>query len=374
MKGSDGEFHYSGAVKEKPDGTHTIGQTFEDGTVLIFKEAFEIAVKYKNPAYLASVLYHESRHFDQLSREATDGSTQRRSWSSTEEDERDAFEANRDVAMDLGLDTEDYRDLDALFRANDSAIRNGRMTPRSDDPVKQRRRMEYYEHVQLNLEDEYQSLKNTVDSERSRQEAMQKQIQDEANRRRSAPTEEEKWADIRAMAQSCGYRVEFARNNGPFMGFVGLADNEYFFFTNDSTQLDMVDLEAALLVARTCHEIENNMQRPSPKACNASAWRVSDLAGHPNKLNYMFRQPRSACVNDVFTRANEFTTTDSFNRFISDYHKLRQKARREYDKIWNSPSPPPRNDPPRSENPRPPANGGNDRYWDPGCQCWTRRY
>ena len=94
IRGADGLDHYSGVVREAEDGTQKLAITLENGKVLIFKEAFEIARKYKNPGYIGHLLFHEARHFNQLSRGLQDGSAGSRSWASKQEDEAEAYSSD----------------------------------------------------------------------------------------------------------------------------------------------------------------------------------------------------------------------------------------------------------------------------------------
>lgn len=167
--GLDGQARYAGAVSMNPDrpgGYKAI--TIEDGRVLILKGVFNRALKDNNPGVLASVLYHEARHFNRLSREV-DGSATALGWTSIEEEELGAYNGEVITAKFFGLTTAQTDELIALRQENRDKLNRGKRSSRAIDPHQEALWRDYYETHQINLEDEYAALKITVDAARREQ-------------------------------------------------------------------------------------------------------------------------------------------------------------------------------------------------------------
>ncbi len=85
------EKHY---LRFEPDA-NTLGETWEDGTVIVLLKVFKDAQKAGNPGVVAAILQHEAVHFNDL---VTTG------WHTTEENERHAYEEGLKTAALFELD------------------------------------------------------------------------------------------------------------------------------------------------------------------------------------------------------------------------------------------------------------------------------
>lgn len=154
IKGSDNLDHYIGADMDPSVPGGKFAETFPDGRIVVLKHAFVIAQK--NPGFLASLLYHESRHFNQL----------RRGWASLEEDEKAAYKAGLATADLFGLTPKQKEGLQASFDTFDMEVHHARLTYPHPTPAQEVVLGAHYETVQINLEEAYTKLKATVEEAR----------------------------------------------------------------------------------------------------------------------------------------------------------------------------------------------------------------
>lgn len=370
IDGSDGRPHFSGGKNfdpTKPKGKEAI--TLADGRTLIIKRTLYLALAKKNPGYLARVLYHESRHFDHLSR--PDGAGGNRSWAVPDEEERAAYADDVAMARVFGLKESETKALKKTLKEYDDAIRAG--IPATDDhlsPQQQEIWQEHYEKIQINLEEEYTDLKRKVEAQRAEQKEIQRSAREaqerEERERQEREREEEKrrqentWAEIDAAAGRCAYSVSFQNNTGAFLGFQN--ESGYLFFRSPyKTPLDLNDIKLALMVGRACTGVKSNTRLTSPEACNAAAPLMQTQATRsdfPAKLDYMFGprgSSRDPCVTFLFDQAASITDAASFDRTVKKYQQKVENERREHDKNWKIKEPekssPDRTTPPRNADP-----------------------
>jgi len=322
------------------------------------EDTFELALRKNNIGFLARTLYHETRHFNRLS--WTDETGKNRSWATTDEEERDAYKADARIGKVFGLKQSEIDELRAQSQAYADAVKNG--VPITDDhltPQQEAVWRNHYEHLQLNLDEEYASLHKAVQDEKAAQEALWKRLVEErlARERVEAERKEREAVEQRDLiAAHCGYRPAYQRSTGDFLGF---QDDHGYFLLNQPyrTAIYMDDLEVAMLVNRACTEVVKTHLGP-PKACNDSASRLSERANSPGfeaKLVYLFgrRDRRPECVNFFFDNAAAIKDTASFDKSVAKYRKDLIKARTEYNKRWY-PKESPRDETPRDTRRAPP--------------------
>lgn len=373
--GSDNHSHYGGVVREAEFGDITQGATFEDGRVFIFKELFDQALEFKNPGYLAQQLYHESRHFDQLSRPSVDGSGVSRSWASIEEDERDAYKAVLDEASTFGLDAEDRKSLDGKWYRYNLFVENNRLTRRRVDPRREALRKEFYEKVQVNLEEEYESLQKDVRNSRLDLEERQKLDREERERgaqaEQAALTRIGTWAEWEAAVAQCGYRLDLrSREDRKIIGFKNSSSLHYF--ESDLPTPSLNSLKIILLLSRTCDEIR---QQPAPTgvpACNEavsslSAPMSSDLRGH---LKYANSTMNAACIDAFLADAPKIKDSRTFEKSVAAYLKRLKKERADQSKRDRSDRE--RSKPRQEDRRRPPDDDRGPRESPDHDEVWRR--
>lgn len=389
IKGSDGLFHYGGAVKDASKGLTTQAATFEDGRVFVFKEVFELALKYKNPGYLAQQLYHESRHFNQLSRPSVDGSGVPRSWASVEEDERDALGNVIDEAEAFGLDTETKDDIARQWATNDQRVKFKLLTRRTIDPAKEALRKKFYEEGQLNLEEEYEALKASIRENRLKQDEQQRLDREE--RERLAALEQERLEKERAARERgatpeemaaelarCWYQPIYRNRTDDTI--IGFKDKDHSHAYLPGENADLQGLKITMLITRACDDVYRGVPPDNFKTCNDAA---PDLR---NPMSFDLRQqieqanssPYAECAEHILTNASRITDSRSFNKVVTDYHTIFKKKRADdakRDRKERERNERDRKERERGGNTAPPGNGdGNDHFWDPSCNCWVRRY
>lgn len=353
IHGSDNKDHYGGAVMDPSTKDNKPGiqaMTFEDGRTVILKASFDLALRNKNPGFLAHLLYHESRHFNQLSRDSGDGSGNRRGWASTEEDEKDAYNDDVAVAKLFGLTKKQVDGMNESLATYTDAVANNRLTKLKSDPKTQATIRDYYENRQVNIADEYGALKLKVDAARAAQAEAQRidrERREEAARLAAAPRVATR-AEMEALAARCGYRLtddtraertpegEIIRVGGE--NITGFKDNDQFHYFNSrfQTQIDLGDLEIAFLVARACQDMEvypGSFAPPAAKACNDSARLLrarATNADYTDRFDYLFGESRlrPACVTNILANASKLTDTAAFNRVLSDYQEPIIKMRK----------------------------------------------
>lgn len=364
-------------VSADPDGDPPVrAQTAADGRTFILKHAMHLAIK--NPGYLANLLYHEGRHFNQLDRPGREDPEIRRGWASPEEDELPAYQAAVRVARIFGLTPAQTKELIRNRDYYDMEVYHGRKTRLIDSPERQAQLQAAYRNNQINLHEELQSLSEAVAKERAAQEAILEQErlkreelkrQEEARRARqeaeALAREEVQWRKVDEVAGRCGYRSVFQGHTGKWLGFDSSGNYSLHFKERFHIQLDWNDISVALLINRICYEIEFETSHGPPFICDpssaASLRSVASQVDQEARLNYLFgsRENRSACVNDIYDHAPEIVDARAFERYINRYHKRIKKEKEEHDRRWN-PKEPQRRE--RDDDASPPP-----RRSDPGC-------
>lgn len=155
------------------DGIHAVptpsaaiaGTTYPDGEALISLETILDAAIEKNPGVIASILYHEGRHFSRL---ITEG------WDYHEKDEIIAYSAeigHRD-AFGLSQSWMDAQDQHlAEFRADELAGKRSAFSISSEDEKKVEAIIAERESAEIDLGVYYQTLKTAVEQSRRESEA-----------------------------------------------------------------------------------------------------------------------------------------------------------------------------------------------------------
>lgn len=395
IRGADRTDHYSGAVRDLPDGGQTLASTFEDGTVLIFKEAFAIALRYENPGYIGHLLYHEARHFLQLSRSSRDGSSQTRSFSTEQEDEAEAYLDDAGWADVFGLDDEDKRELEKRLKKYEDAVAKKEFTWRDPSPAKAATRKKYYEEVQINLEEEYFELSKKVKATRELQE--KKDTEERARRtsefekrdRLQREAENRRLNDLRTAAfhrqileneaAACGYDLLVrSRETGIVIGMSGL-QRRHGFTSDGILPFNFQDLKITLLLTRVCDAIQGGYKQV---ICNDSAQDIRDRAATSelkDQLDHILGEPNPspnarntrACVDYFISNSAKISDAKSLEKVIAQYHKKSADENRKNEvRSGSGPTTPPA----RGGGGSPPPTGDDQDYiYDPGCECMIRR-
>lgn len=395
IRDKDGHDHYVGVVRDEKDGGQKLAATLENGSVLIFREAFSIALRYKNPGYVGHLLFHEAQHFNQLSRDPAAGSTERRGWASPEEDEKEAFYYDAAwAAHAFDLDPEDITELNRQLKKYKKAVAKNELTWRNADPAKEALRKEYYEQRQVNLEEEYAGLHAQVRATRREQEQRQalereeraRLAQEQERQRRAAEIarQQKRQAELDDRrrfsneAARCGYDLNVrSHEDDTVIGFKGL--NALHYFTSDGMpSFDSKDIQIIFLITRACDALKNNYIQD---ACNDSAADIHERASNREfkaKLDHMLGLPTEnydgatrACADFFLANSNRISDTRSFGKIIEKYRRHLLEKEREHKKRWDTPpreETPPPND--GAHGPRPPTNDSDcRRSGDPfGCQ------
>ena len=389
INGSDKLAHYSGATEMNPfdpNGRQAI--TTLDGRVFILKDTFELAVRQNNLGFLAHTLYHETRHFNRLS--WTDAAGKNRSWATTDEEERDAYEADAAMGKVFGLKKKQIDDLKGQYQAYANAVKSG--VPITDDhltPNQEATWKNHYDYLQINLDAEYAALQQSVADEKAGQLAAQKRELEERQERARANAErirvekERARAELTAEAARCGFELRIrSREDDTAIGFKGL-DSLHQFGRDTGRPPRTQDLRIIFLIARACDAVKHNYNQDT---CNDSAQslngRVSSVEFN-TELNHMFGLTAgpdrfnnagapSACIEYILANAGSVTDSRSFESVVAKYQKKvikdeqEDRERRRSNRVER---------PPRSEggSNRQGSGGDSDYIWDPGCGCWARR-
>lgn len=368
-------------------------KTWGQGEISLFSQAF------KDPDALALAIYHETSHWVDIAGK-TGGFKQSDLPIVSFESERDAYSREAKVAQLVGADPSHALALAARFEAQAKEVgthdwgwvvvkhpnwigadRRGRLAivppgpeAASDDEATLSKKMtELQEQVRENKEYMKQLAE---EAQQARRDADARQAREEQELAEEQERQAREWAaNLTHVGMVCDYKVAYQDNTGKFLGFQG--DNEYLFFKEPyKTDVTINDIRIALLIARSCHELQYNSTGPSPHACNSAAPLIkeaSTASDFPAKLDYLFGPNRSGCVANVFNNAASITDSASFDKVIAKYKKKLKDEQADYDRRFPSHS---------KETPLPARGGGGsnqpsddkDYIYDPGCNCMIRRY
>lgn len=267
--GTDDKDHYGGLVHmetEPKDLTidPRYAVTSPDGHTLILKGTFDLALKKEHGlGFLASVIFHETRHFNYLSRDCPDKSGTC-SWASETEDERDAYAEQTRLARVFGLSGADKAAFIAQWRQFDAEVKAGRLKSFNPDPADAANWQKYYPR-QINLEEEYQKLKDDVEASRREQQELADLDREEAEEREAERVRAQ--AATAAAVKQCGFEPLFDSdgNSGPkeFVGYT--AEKDYgrgcrtcsYRAYNFPLAKTIDALKVALMLTRTCTSVNN---------------------------------------------------------------------------------------------------------------------
>lgn len=182
-------FHYYGATDftptpKDPRKEKKFAVTAPDGRTFIAIGTIELATsKEHGLGFLASVIFHEAQHFNQLSRfDCPQGAVRPCGWTKKEIDERDAYAEQNAWEKSFGLNSKDaqkFADQWNLF--NDSANTTSPLTSWNLAPRDESAWEGYFNSH--NLAKQYDDLLHEV----ARSRAKQEEIQTRDKARRSAP-------------------------------------------------------------------------------------------------------------------------------------------------------------------------------------------
>lgn len=343
--GSDNQYHYDGIMMDPSLESAKQALTFQDGRTVILKDSFDIAVKNNNPGFLANLLYHESRHFNQLDRPAIDDPKKRRGWASEEEDELSAYRAALRMARAFGLTKAQREGLQTSIDTYDMEVAHGRLTRLSDSPTAQENLRGLYA-AQINLEEEFAGLKKRVEDARARQlaeadrqraererlarEEKERQAQEQENIRQGRRTAElyARQELLNELAR-CWYQPIY-RNRADQTVIAFRDEDARHNYRDDGAARDFLGLKILLLITRACDLVEADIQPENIKACNDAAPSLRD------PMSYDLRQQISEansgrnmeCVDDILANAPRILDSASFNKVVAEHQKrhLKKKA------------------------------------------------
>lgn len=372
-------------------GSVAAAQTWAKGEIAMFIQAFD------DPDDLAVLIYHETSHWVDVAAKPGGGRESdlpRVTFIS----EADAYARSAKIAQQLGRDPTQMLAMAARFelqakeagsRSWEWVIINRRnwlgterrgplaMVPAgpeaaSDDETTLHQKMaELQAQVKKNREyAEQRERERLEDDARNREMARQYELEKEQAFR----------AEMDAEAAACGYRIHYDEDNKTMLGFNGYT--ERYRLGRNYAPFDFGDLKVVFLMSRVCYEIEGHPEAPAPPACNGAVSLLHERVGRGDfvpKLKYLAMYPitgssyvdSSECLQELLTNSDKITDAKSFNKITSSFQKRLAKRRAEEAKRDRK-----RKESGRDENPgrgSPPPDG-NDHFWDPGCQCWVRRY
>ncbi|OGR61198.1 MAG: hypothetical protein A2X36_12945 [Elusimicrobia bacterium GWA2_69_24] len=157
LVGGQGENHFLGGQINLRDAG---GRTYPDGHVVIFRQVFEDVVAKGNPGPLAWLLYHESRHFEDLVG---------RGWGSLEQNEVRGYTESFKKADAFELSGGDILKLKGIRDGYLRAIRDGKQSSLFPTPEEEKWNESEYTRIQDELakfQQGYDSLKNQVAAEK----------------------------------------------------------------------------------------------------------------------------------------------------------------------------------------------------------------
>lgn len=276
VAGSDRRDHYGGLVQMDADPLDPTIEpryavTLPDGRTLVLRGAIELALQKKHGlGFLASVIFHETRHFNYLSRPCPNGSGTC-SWASETEDERDAYAEQNRLAKAFELNGPDRDAFIAQWRAFDADVKAGRLSF-NPEPKVEAAWEDYYKDTQINLEDEYAALKKQVEDERRRQQKEQ----DAAARRRQAELDRENakaamMAEVLRQIDACGFGSLYRDNGHTFVGFRA-AVNGWPSSYAIAHPMTLEEFKTGLMFARACLDVTIRGFDPAEvRPCNDGA-------------------------------------------------------------------------------------------------------
>lgn len=371
IEGIDRRSHYSGALRDEAKGRSMKAVTFEDGRVFVFKEVFEVVLLYKNPGLLALILYHESQHFNQLSRPSLDGSDEPRSLASVEEDERDALKACMDAADAFGVDKEDIDDVIDQWAKNDARVNNKQLTRRTIDPAKEARRKEFYEEVQFNFMDEYFKLNKAVEAEKEKQRALQAIARKERERERADRERAATPSELVNVLSHCWYQPVYrGRTDDTIIAFMD-ADARHPYERGPTS---VQGLKILMLITRACDDIRRGVAPGKNKACNDAAPDLRNPMSYDLvlKIEEANKDFNAACAENILANRSKINDAGSFEKVVIDFQKAAKKKRAQEAKESRG-----REEREQPRNPGggsgPPTSDDQDFMYDPGCKCTIRR-
>lgn len=394
INGADDLPHYLGATKMNPfEDKGKAAVTVPDGRVLILKGSFDLALEKENPTgFLASLIYHESRHFNQLSR-PREGSAVRRSLGSNEADEMRAYLDVIDHATDFGLSEDDLKFFNKMLTTNRQAVLDNKLTYPGLTPAQEEEWKTAYQQ-QLNLEEEYADLqakhektmlwlKNLEIEKRAERERLAREEQERAEQEQRAREEE----NVRQSKQTAAFyeRQEFLneiarcwytpiyRNLSDYT-IIGFEDDGYrrHYYNYENGTPSVQDLKIMALIMRACDDVDRHIPPDKHKACNDAAPELR------NPMRYDLMQniekatvyASAECVNTIMANRAKINDSRSFEKVVAEFHKADNRKKAEKDKQK-------RKEKERNEREETPGGGSlppyeKRHYYDPSCNCWVR--
>ena len=243
--------HYGGLVHMDIEGEFgKYALTLSDGRVLILKGALVKMLGEENPnlGFLASVLYHESRHFNNLFVGKK----------FLEKDELDAYNAELDAALNgnvFGLTPDEINVIKALRDQNQTAV-DKKDFKSGAIPAKVEKDWEkYFVTNSINLDAEYAGLKADVEVARKAQEESAA-IEDARRRQEMANRETREVMATRtrvaaaAAVEQCGFVPHFDHDTGVFDGYCTNNNSTRQFHFAEGQTLD--EFRVNLMLTETC--------------------------------------------------------------------------------------------------------------------------
>ncbi len=351
IDGADGNDHYGGLKDMDPgakDGRD--GLTLPDGRVLILAGTFDIALKDNNPGILASVLYHESIHFDHLSRPPRDGIGVNRSWGSIAEEERDAYEKQASTAIIFGLTDDQIREIVKHRNDYTAAANKPPLESFGPSPEVERAWGDYYTNRQFDLERTYQELSKAAALENqsalgnSRRETLaMRQAQDaaaaaEAKRYDEAAKRSFTPAPTDRRTAEEGDRCGFGESmiNGVFAGYIAPAnfDDRRIYGFPTANSLD--SFKVSLMFSKVCNDFTYNHAERITPPCNDGLDIINRDSNDPNFIDTIgatLNGKTSACVEFLKTHLTAPATLDKFTNLLkptADWNKKVNAGEAEY--------------------------------------------
>ncbi|HXS99361.1 MAG TPA: hypothetical protein VN915_01665 [Elusimicrobiota bacterium] len=308
---NNGQTHYQGRIHMDTKGDDgVLGLTLMDGRVLILQGTFDKVLEEKvpNPGFLASVLYHESRHFTRLNHESTSEPGHYIGWTVPEREEVIAYDDEIKMAHVFGLTDDEIQEEKRLRKAKADAIRDGNTTSYRIDPADEQKWQKYYDEEQLDIEEDYKKLKVIVEQDRKIQERI---AEEEARKRREESDREATRASLRAtlaaLTNQCGFQPVFGPPTADVFWSEAKPGNVIKGYVNKYSPLDAYtfptaqtwdDLKVTLMLTRSCSLVDPSVDGTNESVAPPCNEGVDILNAHAHDQAFLDRISAQVTMKD----------------------------------------------------------------------------
>lgn len=375
LERSDGVKHYTSTGETNPANADSM--TDADGKSSLLISAFIDAQS--NPGRLAWALQHEAVHVGHLT---SDG------WASSEaEEERtleadevdaataDTFELPYNFRIALDGKRAEYTEKLRLAKAHPNEIKHLLHSPFPRPSLEEDYKREFgIAQADLDkIKEGRAALLAQVEKSRQEHERAEREqrASEEENVRQSKQIAE-RYARQELLNEltSCWYEPIYRnRHDDTIIAFKD-EDHRHDYLPGENA--DLQGLKILMLITRACDDVYRGVRPNDFKACNDAAPALRKPMPHDLRQQIeLTNSSHAECVEHILTNASRITDSTSFIKVAADYEKILKKKRAEEAKRDRKRKESERDEKPGGGSPPP---DGNDHFWDPGCNCWVRRY